>query len=530
MSERAPFVPDEVATAPRSDALLRESVEALGHGFAMWSAEGVLAFCNEAFQNQFPVSGGRLKRGISIRNFLEQVARSGLLMLPYAAETWIADELASTEARRSSEYTFSDGTIHRIERWRLQSGGTLMLSREITTAKKNKLALMKARHDADDAVQNKLRFLRAANHDLRQPLASLKIQIYNCMTCEDEAQRNEILHAMDVSVSIMEDILGALLNIGQLDAGKIVPKIANFQLTTLFERLEVQFAHQAREKGLSFRLVPTTLTVVSDRVLLERIISNFVSNAIRYTETGGVVVGCRRDGKDARLEVWDTGSGFDPKYSQAIFEEFFRIADEQTKHKHSLGLGLNIAKRLADMLHHEIRVRSVPGRGSVFSVKVPVGNIWHSDIGEPEINERIGGEFTGLTVLVLEDDENLREALTTLLQRWGIEVHSFNTFNDVATSFRALEIKPDFIITDYRLRGGVAGTDVVQQVRNCLGTACPAVVVTADTNPSLIKQIRNNGFPVLIKPVSPPSLRVMMHNILYEPELVQELRPPEARD
>jgi signal transduction histidine kinase/CheY-like chemotaxis protein len=527
--DNAPAAAAPDPTSP-AEALLRESIEALGHGFAVWSTDGALLFCNAAFQEQFPVAEGRLEASLPISRFLELVARSGLLMLPYAADTWIADELASTEARRSSEYAFSDGTIHRIERWRLQTGGTLMLSREITTARKNKLALIKARNDADDAVRNKARFLRAANHDLRQPLASLKIQIYNCMASEDEKQRGDILHAMDVSVAIMEDILGALLNIGQLDAGKIVPKITTFQLTTLFERLEVQFAHQAREKGLSFRLVPTTVAVVSDRVLLERIISNFVSNAIRYTETGGLVVGCRRDGKDARLEVWDTGSGIDAKYTQAIFDEFFRIADDRVKHKHSLGLGLNIVKRLADMLRHDIAVRSVPGRGSVFSIKVPVGNIWHSDIGEPEINERIGGEFTGLIALVLEDDDNLRDALTTLLQRWGIEVHSLNTFNDVAATFKALEIEPDFIITDYRLRGGVEGTDVVKQVRDCLGTDCPAVVVTADTNPALIRQIRNNGFPVLIKPVSPPSLRVMMHNVLYEPELVQELRPAEPRD
>lgn len=508
--------------------LLRASFEALGHGVAIWSPDGRLAFCNNAFQDRFQFAQGGLKPGMTLASFLERLARSGLLMLPSAIEGWIAAETAAA-ASQSSEYNFSDGAVFEIERWSTNDGGILMLSREITALKKNERALIKARIDADAADSNKLRFLRAANHDLRQPLASLKIQIYNCMSADDDAHRKDILHAMDVSVSIMEDILGALLNIGQLDAGNITPRVTTFQLSTLLERLEVQFAHQAREKGLSFRLVPTKCAIVSDRILLERVVSNFVGNAIRYTETGGLVVGCRHDGKDIRIEVWDTGCGIDPKHADAIFEEFFRVADDQTKHKHSLGLGLNIAKRLAGVLGHDITMRSTPGRGSVFSIKAPVGNIWHSDIGEPEINERIGGEFTGLTTLVLEDDENLRNALTILLERWGISVFSLNTFDDVAGTFRSLGIEPDFIITDYRLRGGVAGTDVVRQVRECLGTYCPAVVVTADTNPKLIASIREDGFPVLIKPVSPPSLRVMMHNILYEPELVQELRPFEPR-
>jgi DNA-binding NtrC family response regulator len=173
-------------------------------------------------------------------------------------------------------------------------------------------------------------------------------------------------------------------------------------------------------------------------------------------------------------------------------------------------------------------VRSEAGRGSIFSIKLPLGDIWHSDIGEPEINERIGGEFMGLCALVLEDDENLLNALTELLERWGIVVVSLNSFTDIASQLRRLEVEPDFIITDYRLRGGVEGTKLVEQVRRDLASACPAIVVTADTNPQVIKSIRDSGFPVLIKPVSPPSLRVLMHNILFEPELIQELGSRDA--
>ena len=154
---------------------------------------------------------------------------------------------------------------------------------------------------------------------------------------------------------------------------------------------------------------------------------------------------------------------------------------------------------------------------------MPIGNVWHSSIGEPEINERIGGEFAGLVALILEDDNNLRNALTTLLERWGIEVQTFNSFENIPATLAKFDNAPDIIITDYRLRGDVQGTDVVNQVNDILEKPCPAVVVTADTSPDLIASIRSQGFPVLIKPVSPPSLRVIMHNLLFEPELVPEI-------
>lgn len=497
-------------------------LDALAHALAVWAADGRLVYCNSAFRELFPIRGLRVAPGLPRANLLAALAGSGLLVLPHAARDWIAEELAAAAESRASEYTFSDGSVHLVERWPTARGGTASLIREVTEVRREQRALRKAQAEAETADKTKSRFLRAANHDLRQPLASLKILIYNCMAAEDEEQRQHLLHAMDVSVSIMEDLLGALLNIGQLDAGQVVPRVTTFQLTSLLERLEVQFGHQAREKGLKFRLVPSKVAVVSDRVLLERIVSNFVANAIRYTDTGGVLVGCRRSGQGIRLEVRDSGCGIAPNYLEAIFEEFFRVASDQQRHRHSLGLGLNIAKRLADVLEHRITVRSGVGQGSVFAIDLPLGDIWHSDMGETEISERIGGEFMGLTALVLEDDENLRQALSDLLERWGIVVASLNTFADVAGSLRALDCQPDLIITDYRLRGGVEGTKLVEQIRACLGTDCPAIVVTADTNPQLISGMRASGFPVLIKPVSPPGLRVLMHNILFEPELVQE--------
>ncbi|GAB5469379.1 MAG: hypothetical protein Kilf2KO_24090 [Rhodospirillales bacterium] len=509
--------------AAKRQTFLRAGFDGVTVGLALWDDFDRLVLCNEAFSQRFAFMQSQLGEQISHTGFLKTLVGSGLLVTPLSRQDWLEKEHNACLVNATSEYLFTDGSSLRVERRSLPGLGRLTSFHDITLARRTEIALEKARDAATASDQTKSRFLRAANHDLRQPLAALKILIYNCMAAEDAAEREHLLHAMDVSVSIMEDLLGALLNIGQLDAGKIEPKISTFQVSTLFDRIRLQFAHQARELGLELRVVSSAYALKSDRSLLERIVSNFVGNALRYTETGGVVVGCRRSGKFVKIEVWDSGCGIDEDHHETIFGEFFRISETQVYRKHSLGLGLNICKRLAAMLDHDIAVRSTPGKGSVFSVKVPVGNIWHSDIGEPEISERIGGEFTGLLAVVLEDDSILREALVSLLDRWGMDVLSIESLESVPLALQDLEREPDLIITDYRLRGGVQGTDIAGQINDCLEKPCPAIVVTADTDPELIENIRRQGFPVLIKPVSPPSLRVMMHNILYEPGLVQEL-------
>jgi CheY-like chemotaxis protein/anti-sigma regulatory factor (Ser/Thr protein kinase) len=291
--------------------------------------------------------------------------------------------------------------------------------------------------------------------------------------------------------------------------------------------MDIEFSHQAREKALEFRVVQSRCAVVSDRALLERVVSNLIANAIRYTERGAVLVGCRRVGNKVRLEVRDSGVGIAPEHQEEIFREFFQV-EHTRKRRGALGLGLSIAKRIADILEHPLDVRSRVGEGSIFSVELPLGDILQSDIGEPEINEKIGGEFVNLSILVLEDDEILRGALTELLERWGIKVVAFNTFGDLAERLREIDFRPNLIITDFRLHGGVRGNDVVRDIRQAMNLDVPAIVVTADTDPKLIESIRREGFPVLIKPVNPPRLRVMMHNILYEPHLVRELGPPQG--
>ena len=233
--------------------------------------------------------------------------------------TWSADETATFGCDRTSEQSLADGRTLEIVQTPSPNGGMVLTVHDISGLKRSEDALRQAKTIAEGTDQAKSRFLRAANHDLRQPLATLKILIYNCFTSTEESQRTDLLHTMDIAVSIMEDLLSALLQIGQLDASQIVPRVTTFQLTSLFQRLDIQFSHQAAEKGLSLRFCGAVAAVRSDKALLERVLSNLVSNALRYTDVGGVLVGCRRRGTALRIEIWDTGRGIEANTPRSGF-------------------------------------------------------------------------------------------------------------------------------------------------------------------------------------------------------------------
>lgn len=492
-------------------------------GILIWSDERRLLYVNDRFRRScdFPVTVG-----MSFETFITTMAHWPECVLPIDPDTWQRDQIANFASESSQDYLFATGLVLNVTQTPTASGGMTMSFADVTAIKNNERALQLAKETAEATDEAKSRFLRAANHDLRQPLASLKILIYNCIREEDPEHRSDMLHAMGIATSIMEDLLGALLQIGQLDAGRVQPRITSFQLSQLFERLDVQFRHQAREKGLRLSFVSPHGTVATDRALLERILSNFVANAVRFTEVGGIVVGCRREANGLRIEVVDTGRGIRPEDRERVFDEFFR-SEEQRAQKSGLGLGLNIVKRLAGLLELPIRLRSEVGRGSIFSVTVPLGNIWHSEANEIEISETVAGEFVGTPVILVEDDDILRQTMTQLLQRWGIDVHAAA---EEAEAIRLIEsgVSPRLIVADYNLKTQM-GVDVVDRLRKAIGAKVPAMIVTADAEPRVIESIRAAELPVLIKPVSPPRLRVLMHNLLFEPSLVAVAEPTAAQ-
>ncbi len=491
-----------------------EGLDSTTAGIAVWHADRRLIYANRAYLNTFDLRPAQVGE-LGYDAFVRQLAASNEIVL-HSRDSWVAAQIADFGVERQLDQQMSDGrtldTVYRAS----ASGGMTVTVHDISSVKNSEFALIRAKEAAENSGESKSRFLRAANHDLRQPLATLRILIFNCLNETDEEHRKDLFHAMDVSVSIMEDLLSALLQIGQLDAGKIVARVTTFQLANIFERLSLQFTHQAREKGLKLRFAPTRAAVVSDKALLERILTNLLANAIRYTAVGGVVVGCRNVGSSIRIEIWDSGRGIPEDQRDRIFEEFYQVPNGRRDKRPGLGLGLNIVHRLSDLLGHKVELRSRPGKGSVFAITVPLGDVWQSEAVEPEISETVGGEFVGTSVWLVEDDDVLRSAMKELLERWGMRVNAMASEAEVRTRLDETADYPDLVIADFSLRGQV-GTAIIQQIRQMIGRAVPAVIVTADAAPDVVSQIRAAGLPLLIKPVSPPRLRVMMHNLLFEP-------------
>jgi signal transduction histidine kinase/CheY-like chemotaxis protein len=492
-------------------------LDATRYGISFWTPEQRLVYCNRAFRELYHGISDIVVPGVSYCEFLAALRNSGEVIQPAGPADWVERDVAAFGSAQTCEHNLADGRTLELSQDSDRLGNVTLTVQDITTLKRGERALRRAKEIAETSDQTKSRFLRAANHDLRQPLSTLKILIYNCASEEDPRHREDLLHAMDISVSIMEDLLDALLQIGQLDAGKIVPRITTFQLSLVLARLKVQFSHLAREKGLRLRFVDTGASITTDKALLERILSNLIANAIRYTDSGSILVGCRKSGSSLRIEVRDTGRGIASEHLDRIFDEFYQISDARKLKNRGLGLGLNIVKRLAELLGHKMSVTSRLSRGSTFAIEVPSGNVWQSEMGEPAITEMIGGEFVGLCAFLVEDDPVLRQAARDLLERWGISVHAVSGFDEAKELIETTGLKPQLIISDYSLRGQ-HGTDVVLGIRGLVGEEVPSIIVTADTDPGLIDKIRSERFPILIKPVSPPRLRVLMHNLLYEPD------------
>jgi len=501
----------DVELGPALDTTILAGLDALPSGIAIWQADRRLAYANETLRRTLGITP---TSGELFDDFMGRLAHSREVVLA-DPDLWVREEIADFGQEKSADYILAAGLVMNVTQRPTRDGGMSATYSDVTGMKRNEQALREAKEAAEATDEAKSRFLRAANHDLRQPLASLKILIYSCIREADEETRAEMLHAMSVAALIMEDLLGALLQIGQLDAGRIKPRVTSFQLSQLFERLDIQFRHQAEEKGLRLRFVTPRDTIATDRALLERILSNFVANAVRFTEVGGVVVGCRKEGKLLRIEIVDTGRGIKDADRERVFDEFYRVTDERRSEKTGLGLGLNIVKRLANLLELPVGLRSRPGHGSIFSVTVPFGNIWHSEGGDAEISETVAGEFVGVPVLLVEDDDILRRSMTQLLQRWGIEVHAAANEDEALRLARA-DTQVRLIIADYNLTSRT-GVEVVRELRKAFGAETPAFIVTADAEPKVLDGIRGAGLPVLIKPASPPRLRVLMHNLLFEP-------------
>jgi signal transduction histidine kinase/ActR/RegA family two-component response regulator len=358
----------------------------------------------------------------------------------------------------------------------------------------------------------KSRFLAAASHDLRQPLHALGLFVAQLRGDMSGQERGRIVECINASVAGMNELFNALLDISKLDAGALTPNVTEFAIARLLQRIDATFAEPAREKNLSLRVLPSDAWVRSDFILMERILFNLVSNAVRYTSQGGVVVACRKRGEQLRIEVWDTGLGIADDQRQNIFSEFYRVGDPERDQRAGLGLGLAIVERLCTLLALPIELRSVVGRGSRFTIVVPQAPV-RAATREPPVTARAPADVShGKLVVVIDDDPRVLDGMRGLLRSWGCRVVVGDTSAAVIKEIGA--DPPDLIISDFRLSDGKIGIEAIEQLRHKFGSAIPAFLISGDTHSDSLHQARSSGLHLLHKPVDPMALRAMVNRML----------------
>lgn len=353
-----------------------------------------------------------------------------------------------------------------------------------------------ARAEAVAANRAKSSFLAAASHDLRQPLHALGLFLEALGRSGINERQQEMLdNAAAVSASARH-MLNTLLDYSRLEAGVIEPTPCGFRLQTLLSKLEREFGPQADARGLVYRSRDTALAAHADPALVELILRNLISNALRYTEQGGVLVACRRRGAKAHIEVWDTGIGIAEGNQQAIFQEFFQLGNPERDRRKGLGLGLAIVQGLCETLGVELELTSVPGRGSVFRLIVPVelGGVVMDEVSPAQA---LSG-FDHLSVLVVDDDPAIREAMSELLSSWGCDCL---VADSPAAAIEICRELPQLLIVDYRLRDEQTGADVMDALRARFGRLPPTFIITGDTAPDRLRDAQNTGALLLHKPV-----------------------------
>jgi signal transduction histidine kinase/CheY-like chemotaxis protein len=366
--------------------------------------------------------------------------------------------------------------------------------------------------ELESANQAKSRFLAAASHDLRQPMHALGLFIAQLRDRIHEPETLAFVGKVESAVTALQELLDALLDISRLDAGVVSPTPVDFRLQLLFTRLEAAFAPQAERKGVRLRAAPTRLAALSDPVLLERILINLLANAVRYTERGAILLGCRRRADHVRIEVWDTGIGIAPEHREAIFQEFYQVGNPERDRAKGLGLGLAIAARLARLLDNRIEMRSHPGKGSVFAIELPVGVARV----EAEAASALAPIETlpGARVLVVDDDALVREAMVSVLRQWGCRVTMAASGEEAIARFDSEDEKPEAVLCDYRLPNGETGVDVIARLRAAAGRPIPAALITGDTAPERLREAKLAGHTLLHKPVHPAKLRALLEQLL----------------
>ncbi|MDM9589206.1 ATP-binding protein [Pseudomonas asiatica] len=386
------------------------------------------------------------------------------------------------------------------------------LQQQIAERKQIARALRDARDAAETANRSKDKYLAAASHDLLQPLNAARLLISTLRERPLPEAEKVLVERTHQALEGAEDLLTDLLDISRLDQAAVKPDVALYRLDELFGPLVSEFRTVADAAGLKLRARIADYAISTDLRLMTRILRNFLSNACRYTDEGRILLGARRRGDHLRLEVWDTGRGIAADRLQAIFLEFNQLDVGRAADRKGVGLGLAIVERIAKILSYRVEVRSWPGRGSMFSIDVPIGEAMPLPIHQAAPQPGAGNPLPGRRLLVLDNEVSILESMGALLGQWGCEVV---TATDQAGALLALQGRaPELILADFHLDHGVVGCEVVRHLREHFGAAIPAVIITADRSDQCRRSLNKLGAPLLNKPVKPGKLRAVLSQLL----------------
>jgi len=371
--------------------------------------------------------------------------------------------------------------------------------------------LNKEKERAEAATLAKSRFLAAASHDLRQPLHALNLLVDTLDVDQASVKSNDAISNIRTSTENIVGLLNGLLDISRLDAGAEQPDLKPFPVQLVLDQLELNFNGAARDKDIRLHIRPSDAWVRSDANMLLRILSNILGNAIKYTSRGGVLVTGRCRDAFLWIEIYDTGEGIEENNLDRIFDEFYQVNNPARDRRKGLGLGLAIVRRLAALLGHDLELTSISGRGSRFRLILP-----QEEPGAQAVTtqEQFVDDVAGAIVLVIDDDAAILAAMETILQRWSCIPVLAQSPSTALVELQSLERPPDLAIMDYRLAGGASGIEAIKKINSTLEAELPAIIVTGETAPEQLREVKESNYPLLHKPVSAAALRSLMSYLL----------------
>jgi signal transduction histidine kinase/ActR/RegA family two-component response regulator len=514
--------------------ILQTALDHVRQGIAVFDKDLALVCWNRQFGEIFDLPHALTCIGIPLDEILRHIAGRGA-QASDNLDAQVAQRIAryTSEAEPFLERIAERGLVIEVRADRMPDGGLVTTFTDITPSVKAAEALERAnatlerrvrertgeltrlnaelgraKAEADDANVSKTRFIAAASHDILQPLNAARLYVTSLIERQRAGEDGDLVQNIDASLDAVEEIFAALLDISRLDTGAMQAEMTDFRIDELLQRLEVEFAPLAREKGLTLEFMPCSLAVRSDRRLLRRLLQNLVSNAIKYTPAGSVLIGCRRRGARLRIDVYDTGIGIPQGKRRAVFKEFHRL-DQGARVARGVGLGLSIVERIARVLDCEVALKSHVGRGSRFSVEVPRASAAVAAPVVPSVPQRAAGQLAGTVALCIDNERTILDGMQTLLGGWGCHVLKAVDLAEALAVIEGSGFPPDGLLVDYHLDGG-NGIVAIAELRRRHGRDLPAILLTADRSVHVREEARIAGVHLLNKPVKPASLRALM--------------------